>query len=452
MTRPDRLRDHVRAHLTLGLPLIGSHLAQMAIAATDTLMLGWFDARVLAGQVLANVPYSVLFLFLSGFAFAVMPLVSAAAEARDDTRIRRVTRMGLWISLGFGLLVMPVFLFARPILTAGGQDPELAALAQQYLRIMGWGILPSLMVMVLKSYLSGLERTRVQLVVTLVAVGLNVALNWVLIFGHFGAPALGIQGAAIASLTVNIASALALALYAARSFPAHALFHRLWKVDREALAEVFAMGWHIGLTTLAEVGLFAFTAMLAGALGTVPLAAHGIATQLAAFSFMVPLGISNAATVRAGRAYSRGDRVGLRRGAKAALIMGLGWAVLAVATFLTLPELLVGAFVGIDDPLREPIIALGRQLLAIGALFQLFDASQVVAAGLLRGMQDTRAPMLIAASAYWLIGAPAAWILGLGLGFGILGVWAGLVLGLASAAILLNLRFLSHSGRLPQTA
>lgn len=450
MTRSDTLRDHLRGHLKLGLPLVGSHLAQMAIAATDTLMLGWYDARVLAGQVLANVPYTVLFLFLSGFAFAVMPLVSAASEAEDETRIRRVTRMGIWISLGLGLLVMPVFLFARPLLVAAGQEPELASLAQSYLRIMGWGILPSLTVMVLKSYLSALERTRVQLMVTLLAVAVNAAFNWVLIFGHFGAPELGIRGAAIASLSVNIVAALALMLYAARSFPTHRLFHRLWKVDREALSEVFGMGWHIGLTTLAEVAFFSFTTILAGMLGAVVLAAHGIVMQIASFSFMVPLGIANAATVRAGRAWGRGDREALRRGALSVYLLSVGWVALAVVIFLVFPYQMIGAFVGPDDPLREPILVLGRQILVLATLFQLFDAIQVVSAGLLRGMQDTKAPLFIAATSYWLIGAPLAWGLGLGLGFGAVGIWTGVLIGLGVAAVLLTRRFLRHSASVGQ--
>ena len=448
MSQPDRLIVHMRAHLALGLPLIGSHLAQMAISATDTLMLGWYDAEVLAGQVLATVPLSVLFLFLSGFAFAVMPLVSAASEAGDQTQVRRVTRMGLWVSLGMGLAVVPVFLFSAPLLRAVGQAPALAELAQSYLRIAGWSIVPALGVMVLKSYLSALERTRVQLLVTLAAAAANAGLNWVLIFGHLGAPELGVRGAAIASLAVNIVSVLALVVYAARSFPAHRLFHRLWRVDREALAEVFGMGWHIGLTTLAEVGLFAYSALLIGLIGAVPLAAHGIAMQLAAFSFMVPLGLANAATVRAGRAFGRRDGVALRAGARAVLGLGLGSALLATAAFVTLPELLVGAFIGADDPLRGPILEIGRSLLAMAALFQLFDATQVVAAGLLRGMQDTRRPMLIATAAYWLIGAPAGWLFGLGLGLGAVGVWLGLVVGLFSAAVLLGWRFLRLSARL----
>lgn len=442
MTAPTlSYREHMRAHLMLGLPLIGSHVAQMAIGVTDTIMLGWYDVEALAALVLAHTFFIVLFLFGSGFAFAVMPLVSSASEQGDDTRIRRVTRMGLWVSTGFALAVLPGLWFSAPLLRMTGQDPTLAEGAQEYLRIMGWGIIPALAVMVLKSYLSALERTRVQLLVVFAAAVANAGMNWLLIFGNLGAPELGIRGAAIASLGVQVISVAALAVYALRSFPEHALFHRLWRPDWEALREVARMGLHVGLTVLAEVSLFSFSSLIVGRFGTAPLAAHGIALQVTSVAFMVPLGLSNAATVRAGRAFGRGDTAALRQGAKAVLTLGGGWAMLSIIIFVAVPTLLVGAFIDPADPLRDEIVAIGRLLLLMAALFQLFDATQVIAAALLRGMQDTRAPMWIAAASYWLIGAPSAWTLGVTLEMGAGGVWLGLVLGLAAASALLTTRF-----------
>lgn len=446
-----RFQDHVRAHLALGLPLIGSHLAQMAIGVTDTVMLGWYDVEALAALVLANTAYMALFLFGSGFAFAVMPLVSAAAEQGDETQARRVTRMGLWISAGFALAVLPVLWFSAPLLTALGQDPDLAAGAQGYLRIMGWGIIPALAVMVLKSYLSAFERTKVQLVVVLGAALANAAINALLIFGTFGFPEMGIRGAALASLSVQAISVAALGVYAVRAFPTHHLFQRVWRPDWEALREVAAMGLQVGITVLAEVGLFTLSSILVGLLGTVPLAAHGIALQISALSFMVPLGLSNAATVRAGRAVGRGDAPALRAGARAAFALGVGWAVFAAALFILLPELLVSLYIAPDDPLRGEIVALGRALLLMAALFQLADATQVNAIALLRGMRDTRVPMWIAAASYWCVGAPAAWGLGIGLGVGAVGVWAGLVTGLSAAAVSLSIRFWRRSGQIGGT-
>ncbi|GGD44056.1 MATE family efflux transporter [Sinisalibacter lacisalsi] len=448
MTRATPFRDQIRAHLTLGLPLIGSHLAQMAIGTTDMVMLGWYDVEALAGLVLATTLYMVVFLFGSGFAFAVMPLVAAAAEADDEVRIRRVTRMGLWISTGFALAVMPLLWFSAPLLQLLGQNPVLAEGAQDYLRIMGWGIIPALAVMVLKSYLSALERTRVQLIVTVAAAVANIGFNHAFIFGNWGAPELGIKGAAIASLGVQVISVAALVLYAVRRFPTHDLFARLWRPDREALGEVTAMGSHVGLTVLAEVGMFSAAGLLVGLLGTVPLAAHGIVLQITSLAFMVPLGLSNAATVRAGRAFGRRDGPALRQGAAAALTLGVGWAGLAVIAFVALPEVLIGLYIEPGEPLRAEILATGRGLLLIAALFQLADSTQVIAVSLLRGMQDTRVPMLIAAASYWLVGMTSGWFLGFVIGLGAAGVWLGLLAGLGTAAVLLSARFWRHAAAL----
>ena len=338
MTPRMTYRQHARAVLTLGLPLIGSHVAQFAITLTDAVMLGWYSVEALAAEVLGGTLFFVLFIMGSGFAWAVMPMVAAAQAADDQTQIRRVTRMGAWASLLFGLATLPLMVWSTPVFLALGQDPAISGLAGQYLSIMGWGILPALWVMVLKSYLAALERTQVVLWVTVAAVGLNIMVNHALIFGNWGAPELGVRGAAIASLTVNIASLVALALYVMRVAPDHALFQRFWRPDAEALRAVFRLGWPIGITNLAEVGLFAASSVMMGWLGTVPLAAHGIALQITSVVFMVHMGLSNAATVRAGQAHGRGDRRALRDGAAVVLGLSLATAALTMGLFFTLPD------------------------------------------------------------------------------------------------------------------
>ncbi|MGC9368307.1 MAG: MATE family efflux transporter [Paracoccaceae bacterium] len=438
---------HLRATLTLGLPLIGSHLAQFAITLTDTVMLGWYDVETLAAQVLAGTLFFVLFIMGSGFAWAVMPMVATAAGAGEEAQVRRVTRMGLWISALFALLTLPAFIFAAPLLRAAGQVPAMAALAQEYLHIAGPAILPALMVMVLKSYLSALERTQVVLWVTLGAVGVNVVVNYALIFGNWGAPEMGIRGAAVASLAVHLASMLGLGVYAALATPEHALFQRLWRPDREAFGAVLRMGVPIGLTSLAEVGLFAASSVMMGWLGTVALAAHGIAIQVSSAVFMVHLGLSNTATIQAGRALGRRDSIGLRQGAQVVLALSGAVVLLTVAAFLGLPELLVALFIDPADPLRPEILAMGVGLLAAAALFQLVDAAQVMALGLLRGLQDTRVPMVMAAVSYWGVGVPASYAMGFPLGWGPVGIWLGLACGLAVAGVLMTVRFWRQAAR-----
>ncbi|WP_428515719.1 MATE family efflux transporter [Roseovarius sp.] len=440
-------REHGRAALKLGLPLVGSHLAQMAITLTDALMLGWYSVEALAAEVLGGTLFFVLFIFGSGFAWAVMPLVAAAQGAGDETQVRRVTRMGGWASVLFAACALPVMLWSGPLFLATGQEAGTAALAGEYAEIVGFALFPALLVMVLKSHLAALERTQVVLWVTVGAVGLNVVVNYALIFGNWGAPELGVRGAAVASLVVTSASFVALAVYAAKVTPEHALFSRVWRPDREAFGQVFRLGWPIGITSLAEVGLFAASTVMMGWLGTIALAAHGIALQVSSLTFMVHVGLSNAATIRAGNAFGRGDGPGLRDGAKVVLALSGIFALVTVVLFLAVPEPMIAAFLNPEEPERAAVIAVGVGLLAAAALFQLVDAAQVMALGLLRGVQDTRVPMWIAAVSYWVVGVPVSYAMGFWLGWGGVGIWLGLAVGLALAGVFLMWRFWWWSAR-----
>jgi len=440
-------RQHARAVLGLGLPLVGSHVAQFAITLTDALMLGWYSVEALAAEVLGGTMFFVLFIMGSGFAWAVMPMVASAEASGEGAQVRRVTRMGLWASVLFGLVTLPLMLGSETVFGLLGQAPATSALAADYLIIAGWGILPALMVMVLKSYLAALERTAVVLWITLAAVAMNIVVNYLLIFGNLGFPELGVRGAAIASLAVHIGSLLALMVYVRLVAPEHALFTRLWRPDWDALTRVFRLGWPIGITNLAEVGLFAAASVMMGWLGTLPLAAHGIALQVTSVVFMVHVGLSNAATVRAGQAFGRGDGQGLRDGARVVLGLSGAVALVTMTLFLALPDPMIGLFLGPDDPDRAAVIEIGRGLLAAAALFQLVDAAQVMALGLLRGVQDTRVPMVIAALSYWAVGVPVSYVLGFTLGFGGAGIWLGLAAGLALAGVFMLLRFWGWSAR-----
>jgi len=432
---------HARAVTLLGLPLVGGHLAQFVIGLTDSMMLGWYGVEALAAVTLANSYLFVLFLTGAGFGWAVMPMVAAANAARDETAARRATRMGLWLSVLFAAATMPLFLGSEAILLRIGQGPQVSADAGAYLRLAGWGLFPALLVMVLKSYLAALERTQVVLWITVLAALANALANYGLIFGHWGLPELGIRGAALASISTHAVSLVAVVVYVRRSLPEQELFRRLWRPDWEMFARVFRLGVPIGVTTLTEVSLFAASSVMMGWLGTAPLAAHGIALQLSSATFMVHLGLSNAATVRAGNAYGRRDRTHMARGAAVVTAMSLAMAALTIALFLSLPGPLISLFLDPGDPERGQILVIGAGLLAAAALFQLADGAQVIALGLLRGVQDTGGPMMIAALAYWGVGIPASFGLGFTLGLGGVGIWLGLAAGLAVAGVLLMLRF-----------
>ncbi|KQB97243.1 multidrug transporter MatE [Loktanella sp. 1ANDIMAR09] len=438
-------QDHSRAIWKLGMPLILSNLAQFAIHITDTVMLGWHDVTALAASTIAGTLFFVIFIVGAGFAQAVTPLVASAAEQGDEVQVRRVTRMGLWLSIFYGFIVTIPFFWAQDILIAIGQDAEVSRLAHIYLQIVIWQMIPALIVMTFKSFLAALEHTAIILWATIGTAVLNVFINYALIFGNWGMPELGIMGAAIASLSVTLITVLVLMIYILRVLPQFELFKNFWRSDGTILRRVFMLGWPIGVTSLAEGGLFSASAIMVGWIGPIELAAHGIAIQLASLTFMVHIGFSQAATVRAGRALGRKDEISLRRGGMTAIGMSAIYAIVTSLIFLAMPEALVSLFIDPNEPERGNLLRIGASLVMVAALFQLVDGLQVLALGLLRGVQDTTVPMVMAAISYWVIGLPVSYLLAFTLGFGAVGLWLGLVIGLAIAAVLLLWRFWGRS-------
>ena len=434
---------HARATLVLGLPLVGSSLAQMALHVIDTVMMGWYGVVPLAGVVLGSASFFIIWVLGAGFAKAVMPMVALALARGDEVQVRRDTRMGLWLSILYGLAVYPLFWFSGPILLALGQKPEVAAIAQDFLRIAALGMVPSLCVTVLQSWLAALGRTQAVLWVTAAAVVVNAPLAYALIFGHWGAPEMGARGAALASLIVQVLSLAVLVTYAAllpdlRRFR---LFQRFWRADWPAFWQVQKLGWPIGFASIAEGSLFHASALMMGWVGTVQLAAHGIAMEAASLAFMVHLGLSSAATIRVAQFLGTGDVADLRLAAKVALGLSVAVAAVVIGLFLGWPQGIIGLFLDESKPESADILTFGITLLALAALFQLADAMQAMALGLLRGLQDTRVPMVLAVISYWMIGVPVSYVLAFPLGLGGVGLWLGLVAGLLAASGSLLVRF-----------
>ena len=447
-SRAVTMREHFRATLVLGLPLVGTNIAGFLVHLTDTLMLGWYDVTALAAATLATTFWFSLFILGAGFANAVMPMVAAADAEEDGIRVRRVTRMGLWLSVFYAALVIPILFWSEAMFLAIGQEPEIAVLAQRYLRVAAFGLIPALAVMVLRSFLAALERTAFLLWITVLAIVLNALINYALIFGNFGAPEMGIRGAAVASILVQSIWLALIVGYVMRVLPDYELFRRWWKSDGEVMAQVFRLGVPIGLTGLAESGLFSASTVLMGMLGEVQLAAHGIALQVSGLMFMFHLGMSQAATVRAGAAFGRKDETSLRRAGVAAIGASTFFGCLTVVVFLVFPEEISSLFIDPADPLRDQVLAVSVTLMAMAALFQLVDAAQVMAIGLLRGVQDTAVPFYIAVLSYWAIGIPVSYGLGVYSPLGFVGIWLGLVFGLTFAAVLLMVRFWRRAVRI----
>ena len=447
-------RGHLAAEfadtLKLAMPMALTQLGQIVMMTTDLALIGRLGDEAVAAAALANTVYFVCFTVGMGVISAVAPLAALAFGARDPHRLRRAVRAGFWAALLISLPMMAFPLYGEPILRALGQAEAPSALAQQYLFGLVWGAIPALWLLVIRGFMGALNRPEPVLWITLAAIPANALLVWLLIHGAWGLPRLGLFGAGLGHTLVNCAMFLAGLWIAARRrpFAKYRLLGHVWRIDWTMLRQLFAIGAPISIAFLMEYGLFSAAALLAGLIGTTALAAHQIALQVTAILFMVPLGIGMAATVRVGHAAGRQDAAGVRRaGLSAALLgiaLGAGLTLLVVAGRFAI----AGFFLGQTPGTAAATLELAATLLLVGATFYVTDGLQSIMAGSLRGMKDTRVPLLFAAIGYWLVGFPAAWVLAFPFHLGAIGVWIGLSLGTLVYAALLILRFSRLTRRL----
>jgi MATE family multidrug resistance protein len=447
--RASPLAAEIRATLALAGPLALSQLGQIAINTTDVLILGRLGPEPLAAASLALSPFFLCFVTLLGVVTAVSPLAAQALGAKKPREVRRAVRQGLWVA---GLLSLPCLALlwhVEAILLALGQDPGLAAESAVFMHAFVWSLPTAIGFIVLRCFVTAFGSTRAVVAIMLVGVVVNAFLAWGLVFGAFGLPRLGLVGSGIASSLVNAAMFTALLVYSVRvrPFRRYAILGRFWRPDWPTFREILKVGLPIGGGLLMEVGLFAAAVMLMGWIGTDQVAAHQVTIQIASASFMIPLGISMAATIRVGLAIGAGDLVAARRAGRVALGIGSACMAACALLFWTFPATLVGLFLDRADPASARPLELAALFILVAAAFQLVDGIQVIAAGALRGMRDTRVPMLLAAVSYWLVGFPAAYLLAFPLGWGGLGVWIGLALALAAAAVLMLARLERLSAR-----
>jgi MATE family multidrug resistance protein len=438
-------RQEARATLALAWPLIVTNIAQSLIHATDVLLLGLKGPRSLAAATLGVNLYLGFLIFGIGLVTAAAPMIAKElGERRHSVRdVRRTVRQSMWAAIAIALPVWAILWHTAPILVAIGQEPALAADAQTFVRALQWGFLPYLCYLVLRSFISGLERPIWSLIVGLVAVVFNGVVNYGLIFGRLGLPELGLVGAGIGSASASLIMFLGMALVVTRHprFRRYRLFGRFWRADWPRFREVWRIGLPIAVTLALEITIFNAAVFLMGLFGAEAVAAHAIAIQIAALAFMVPMGIGQAATVRVGLAYGRRDPEGITRAGWTAFALGVGFMCCTALLIFAAPGTLVSAFLDPTDPSNRPVISLAISFLMAAALFQVFDGAQVVGAGMLRGLQDTKVPMIYAAFGYWVIGLLTGIGLGFGLGWGGLGIWLGLATGLAAVAVLMVWRW-----------
>jgi MATE family multidrug resistance protein len=436
-------RSDVLPTLALGLPLAGAQLAQMAINTTDVLMIGRLGPEQLAASVLAFNFYMLLWFFGMGVLQAVIPLAARARGQRKPRELRRAVRMGFWISVLFCVPVWGVLFFLEAILLALGQEPELAALAAHYMRWLQWTMLPALLIMAIRGFLTVMERTQVVLWATIAGAIVNAILDYLLIFGEFGFPRLELAGAGIASVFSASTTFLFLLGYALLHprLRRYYILGRIWRSDWPVFLLILRLGTPIALTIIAEGSLFTASSVMIGWLGTLPLAGHGIALQIASLTFMVPVGLSVAAMTRVSLAAGRGDYQGVGRAGWTSLAVTMMFMGCFAVLFWSLPETLVGLYLDLSDPEARDVMSYGVSFLLVAALFQLADGGQIIGVNNLRGLGDTTVPLFYALFGYWVVGISLSLGLGFAAGWGGVGVWCGLAGGLASVAVLANLRF-----------
>lgn len=445
---PNSWRAEARALMTLAMPLILGNLAQSMIYATDLVLLGRLSADALAAGSLAVNIYGPFLMFGTGLLSALAPMIATERGRKKHSvrDVRRSVRQGLWVGAAITVPSWLILWHGEEILIAFGQEPALAAQGGLFLQIVMWSLPAYFIHLALRFYISAMERAFVVFAVLFATVFVNAIASWALIFGRLGLPAMGFAGAPLGSLisTIFLCAGLTIAVVTSPHFRRYRLFGRWWRSDWQRFAAIWQLGLPIAIMILLEIGVFNAAVFVMGMIDRTSLAAHAVAIQIAAFAFMVPMGVGQAATVRVGLGVGAGDRELITRAGWLAFIIGVGFMCTTALTLLLFPRALVGIFLDLADPANAAIVATAVSFLAVAALFQIVDGAQVVGAGVLRGLHDTRWPMIYAVIGYWVVGAGIGLTLAFPLGMGGVGIWLGLASGLAVVAVLVLLRWISR--------
>lgn len=445
MVSTEQIYREVRALLVIGGPLMATQLTQMAMGFFDTVMMGRVGPVELAAVAVGTGLWHTLFLLALGILMALSPSVAHLQGAGRMAEIGPLVRQALWLALVLGLCSFLGLRYLDGVLYRVGVDAAIVPVARDYLRALSWGMFPIFAAMALRLFSEGVGRTQPVLLISLLGLAVNVVANYVLIFGHWGFPALGASGCGMATalgMGVMLIGMGSLVVWDHR-YRIYGLFSRWDWPSWQMLRPLLILGLPIGIGLFMETAIFATVALLLGTLGAVAAAAHQVALNVAALTFMIPLGLSMATTIRVGHAMGRGDAGAARLSGWTGV--GLGASFMAVMAVLILVGHRTIAGFYTDD---VEVAAVAAGLLQLAALFQISDGLQVGALGALRGLKDTRVPMMIIIVAYWLIAFPLAWQLGIRMGMGPAGPWIGLIVGLTVAALLLNARFWRLSARL----
>jgi MATE family multidrug resistance protein len=430
----------VRATVAVAGPLAAANLAQMAMGFTNTVIVGSLGSAALAAAGLGASLYFTVALVCSGILTAVAPLAAHAIGAGDNRRAGRVAGAGLVLAALLAVPVVAALLAANRLLVALGYEPALAAEIGRFLGAIAWAAPGFLGFAVLRSFLVAASHSRTVMIALILCIPMNAGLNWILVFGHLGAPALGIAGSGCATAVIQWLMFTGLGSYALAA-PSLAKYRmrpllRGW----DEIGRILRLGLPIGGILGLEIGVFATTGIVMGLLGADALGAHQLVMNCISVVFMVPLGIAQAATVRVAVALGSGMPEAARRAGFVALALGVGYMAIMAAVLVVAPRAIASVYVDIDAPANHGLVGIALYLLLIAALFQIFDGVQAIAAGALRGYRDTTVPLLLAIIGYWGIGFAGGWLLAFPAGYGPIGLWSGLAVGLAAVAVMLTVR------------
>jgi MATE family multidrug resistance protein len=427
-------RTEISAMLALAWPLAAANLLQMLVWAIDVMFIARLGTVPLAAASLSFALFGTMMWAMTGLTGMVSALIAAALGRGTGVvrEVRRATRMALWLAVISAVILALAMHQGEAFMLATGQQADISAEAGRFLAVLGWAAVPMLICNVLRSYVSALGRPVFATLVVGLQVGIAALGNYALVFGNLGMPAWGMLGSAIASSVTAWLGVLAYValIFSDRKLRAFHIFGRWWSPDWSYLWRLIVLGAPVVLTIVAEGGLFNSAAFMMGLIGAPELAGHTLALQLAAFAFQVPFGVAQAATIRVGYYYGAGDRAGIARAGWAAIVVGTGFMVTTAAAMIVMPEVLLQLYIDPRAPENAAMVGFAVRYLKVAAAFQLFDGFQAVAAGSLRGLQDTRVPMWIAVLGYWVPGLATMLWLGFWTPLSGFGIWIGLLVGL----------------------
>lgn len=438
-------RNELGATLRLSWPLALANLLQMLVHAVDVIFVARLGETELAASALGIALFGLLMWAFSGLTGIVAALIAEelGRRAHSVREVRRSVRMGLWLALLSGAAGMAICWWGEALLLAAGQDAHIAGRAGDFLRIIMWAMVPMVAASVLRNFVSALGRPIFATAITALALGASLLFNWMFVFGNLGAPALGLEGSALASVftALFVLASYLVAIAMDRRLRRYRIFGKWWRPEWARFGEIVRLGSPIMVIIIAEAGLFSGAALLMGRIGASELAGHTVALQIAALAFQVPFGVGQAVTIRVGFHFGAGNRAAIGRAGWVGLGLAAAFMALPASLMLFAPTMLLSIYVDPSAPANAALVGFAVQYMLVAAAFQLFDGLQAVAAGALRGLQDTRTPMWIAIFSYWVPGIGVALWLGFATPFEGVGVWIGLATGLMCAAVFLCWRW-----------